>query len=113
MPANVRVGLTRFFDRALPKRGEPSFLAPPVACVDLHPPRPQERLGLGLQHLDRAVGGDIQQQHVPMADAGRNPQTHPALALVLESTSEHRAELMEDWDLCNRLQTPKKIAPLS
>jgi hypothetical protein len=36
-----------------------------------------------------------------------------ALALVLEWASEHRAELMEDWDLCNRMQTPKKIAPLS
>ena len=36
-----------------------------------------------------------------------------ALALVLEWASEHRAELMEDWDLCDRMQTPKKIAPLS
>jgi len=36
-----------------------------------------------------------------------------ALGLVLEWASEHRAELMEDWDLCARLQTPKKIAPLS
>jgi hypothetical protein len=48
-----------------------------------------------------------------MADAGKDAQPHPALALVLESASEHWAELMEDWDLCNRLQTPKKIAPLS
>ncbi len=36
-----------------------------------------------------------------------------ALALVLEWAAEHRAELMEDWDLCNRMQTPKKIEPLS
>ena len=36
-----------------------------------------------------------------------------ALALALEWASEHPAELMEDWDLCNRLQTPKKIAPLN
>jgi Domain of unknown function (DUF4160) len=35
-----------------------------------------------------------------------------ALALVLEWASEHRSELMEDWELCNRMQTPKKIAPL-
>ena len=34
-----------------------------------------------------------------------------ALALVLE-WAEHRAELMEDWDLCARLQTTKKIEPL-
>jgi hypothetical protein len=35
-----------------------------------------------------------------------------ALALVLEWASEHQAELMEDWDLCARMQTPKKIEPL-
>ena len=35
-----------------------------------------------------------------------------ALALVLEWAQEHRSELMEDWDLCARLQTPRKIAPL-
>jgi hypothetical protein len=36
-----------------------------------------------------------------------------ALALVLEWASEHRTELMEDWDQCARMQMPKKIAPLS
>jgi hypothetical protein len=35
-----------------------------------------------------------------------------ALAMVLEWTSDHRAELMEDWELCARMQTPRKIAPL-
>lgn len=35
-----------------------------------------------------------------------------ALALVLEWAQEHRAELMEDWELCARRQTPRKIAPL-
>jgi len=35
-----------------------------------------------------------------------------ALALVLEWASEHRVELMEDWDLCARMQTPNKISPL-
>ena len=35
-----------------------------------------------------------------------------ALALVLEWAQEHRAELMEDWQLCERNQTPKKIQPL-
>jgi hypothetical protein len=29
---------------------------------------------------------------------------------VPEWASEQRAELMEDWDLCSRMQTPKKIA---
>ena len=36
-----------------------------------------------------------------------------ALALVLEWAAEHRVELMEDWDLCTRMQTPRKIEPLS
>lgn len=35
-----------------------------------------------------------------------------ALALVLEWAAEHRAELMEDWELCAAKQTPRKIAPL-
>jgi hypothetical protein len=35
-----------------------------------------------------------------------------ALALVLEWASEHRVELMEDWELCAHMQTPKKVSPL-
>ena len=35
-----------------------------------------------------------------------------ALALILEWTSEHRAELLEDWTLCQKNQPLKKITPL-
>jgi hypothetical protein len=35
-----------------------------------------------------------------------------ALGLVLEWAQEHRAELLEDWELCARRQSPKKILPL-
>ena len=35
-----------------------------------------------------------------------------AMALVLEWAAEHRDELMEDWNLCSRMQTPKTIEPL-
>lgn len=35
-----------------------------------------------------------------------------ALSLVLEWASEHRAELLEDWTLCDQHQSPKKIPPL-
>lgn len=35
-----------------------------------------------------------------------------ALALVLEWAAEHRVELMEDWNLCQAKQLPKKIRPL-
>lgn len=41
---------------------------------------------------------------------GRLPKR--ALALVLEWASVHRAELLEDWTLCERMQTPNKIEPL-
>ncbi len=35
-----------------------------------------------------------------------------ALALVLEWASEHRPELLEDWKLCEKKLSPKKISPL-
>ena len=35
-----------------------------------------------------------------------------AMALVLEWAAKHRDELMEDWDLCSQMQTPKTIEPL-
>ena len=41
---------------------------------------------------------------------GRLPRR--ALVLVLEWATEHRLELMEDWNLCATNQHPKKIAPL-
>jgi len=35
-----------------------------------------------------------------------------AMALVLEWAAEHRDELMENWNLCRRLQLPRAIEPL-
>lgn len=35
-----------------------------------------------------------------------------ALAMILEWASEHRAELLEDWKLCEKKQRPHKIKPL-
>lgn len=35
-----------------------------------------------------------------------------ALSLILEWAQEHQDELMEDWELCQRMQLPKKISPL-
>jgi len=35
-----------------------------------------------------------------------------ALALVCGSAQAHRAELMEDWNLCRQRQPPKTIEPL-
>ena len=42
--------------------------------------------------------------------AGQLPRR--AMALVMEWATEHQDELMEDWELCSKMQTPKKIAPL-
>jgi len=41
---------------------------------------------------------------------GRLPRR--ALVLVLEWAQEHRAELLEDWELCAHNRSPKKIPPL-
>lgn len=35
-----------------------------------------------------------------------------ALNLTIEWAIEHRPELMEDWNLCQARQQPKKIQPL-
>lgn len=35
-----------------------------------------------------------------------------ALNLTIEWAIEHRTELMEDWNLCQAKQPPKRIQPL-
>ena len=35
-----------------------------------------------------------------------------AMALVLEWANDHRDELLENWNLCRQMQTPKPIEPL-
>ena len=42
--------------------------------------------------------------------AGKLPRR--ALALTIEWAAEHRSQLIEDWDLCQARQQPKKIPPL-
>ncbi|MDN5752585.1 MAG: DUF4160 domain-containing protein [Nitrosospira sp.] len=42
----------------------------------------------------------------------RGKMSRRALALVLEWAQEHRTELMEDWELCQHKQSPKRISPL-
>lgn len=36
-----------------------------------------------------------------------------AMALVLEWAHQHSYELMEDWELCNKNQSPMQIRPLT
>jgi len=35
-----------------------------------------------------------------------------ALSLILDWAELHQQELLEDWDLCIKMQTPNKIEPL-
>jgi hypothetical protein len=42
----------------------------------------------------------------------RGSMPRRALALVLEWAFQHRAELLEDWKLCEQNLSPKKISPL-
>lgn len=42
--------------------------------------------------------------------SGRLPTR--AMRLVIEWAEQHRAELIEDWKLCVRRQSPRKIQPL-
>ena len=42
----------------------------------------------------------------------RGTMPRRALALVLEWAFQHRTELLEDWTLCEKNQSPKKISPL-
>ena len=36
-----------------------------------------------------------------------------AMTMVFEWAQAHGTELVEDWELCARNRTPKKIAPLA
>ncbi len=41
---------------------------------------------------------------------GRLPRR--AESLVLEWAAQHQQELLEDWDLCQNMHSPRKISPL-
>lgn len=46
------------------------------------------------------------------SERGPFPPSKRALNLVIEWALDHRVELMEDWELCQSKQAPKKIPPL-
>ena len=69
----------------VPRENPASRQQPSIFGIDPHPSCAQERPGLAFRHLDRAVGCDVEKEHIAMADALRNAQTHPALALGLPS----------------------------
>ncbi len=56
--------------------------------------------------------GDHAPPHIHTLEVVRGSMPRRALALVLEWAFQHRAELLEDWTLCENNQLPKKISPL-
>lgn len=63
-------------------------------------------------HFHAVYGGDEVVIDIRTLEIQRGELPRRALALVLEWAQEHRAELLEDWELCSQYQTPKKIPPL-
>jgi hypothetical protein len=55
---------------------------------------------------------DLRDFRVIRGSLPRRAMALVAMALVLEWATDHRDELMEDWSLCSRMQTPKTIEPL-
>ena len=63
-------------------------------------------------HFHAEYGGSEAQIDIQTLDIIRGKLPHGAAILVKEWAMQHRNELMEDWKLCEHLQTPNKIAPL-
>jgi hypothetical protein len=66
----------------------------------------------GPPHFHALYGGDEALIDLRDLRTMRGSLPRRAMALVLEWAAEHRDELMEDWNLCSQLKTPKAIEPL-
>lgn len=63
-------------------------------------------------HFHAEYGGSEALVDIQTLEIIRGKLPHGAAILVKEWAMQHRNELMEDWKLCEQLQTPNKIAPL-
>ena len=63
-------------------------------------------------HFHAEYGGSEAQIDIQTLEIIRGKLPRGAAILVKEWSMQHRNELMEDWKLCEQLQTPNKIAPL-
>ena len=63
-------------------------------------------------HFHAEYGGAEAVVNIQTLEIIRGKLPHGATMLVKEWAMQHRNELMEDWKLCEQLQTPNKIAPL-
>jgi len=63
-------------------------------------------------HFHAEYGGAEAVVDIQSLEVIRGKLPHGAAMLVKEWAMQHRNELMEDWKLCEQLQTPNKITPL-
>ncbi len=63
-------------------------------------------------HFHALYGDDEAIISIETLTVSRGALPRRALALVLEWSEEHRAELMENWELCRQHQMPRQILPL-
>jgi len=63
-------------------------------------------------HFHAEYGGAEAVVDIQTREVIRGKLPHGAAMLVKEWAMQHRNELMEDWKLCEQLQTPNKITPL-
>jgi Domain of unknown function (DUF4160) len=63
-------------------------------------------------HFHAEYGGAEAVVDIQTLEVIRGKLPHGATMLVKEWAMQHRNELMEDWKLCEQLQTPNKIMPL-
>ncbi|SDA16028.1 hypothetical protein SAMN05216428_104177 [Nitrosospira sp. Nsp11] len=58
------------------------------------------------------LGGFLARVRLPFSLAQAFGVVVPARVRAQEWAQEHQDELMEDWELCQRMHSPKKISPL-
>ena len=64
-------------------------------------------------HFHATYAGDEVLIDIRTLEIIRGRLSRRAMVLVLEWAQDHRAELLENWNLCASKQLPKQIAPLS
>jgi hypothetical protein len=63
-------------------------------------------------HFHAIYGGEEILINIRTLEVIEGSISRRALPMILEWALDHRAELLEDWELCQLKQHPKKIDPL-
>lgn len=64
-------------------------------------------------HFHATYGGEEVIIEIRTLEVMEGAMPRRALSMVLEWAQAHRAELLEDWELCQSKQHPNKIVPLA